>query len=69
MTPIEQIQAMMDDAYARYKRAVVDQTEANKYRANFYKGRFEAFRESLNAINHDTRTNTETERGTQKSAD
>lgn len=36
------------------KRAVVDQTEANKYRANFYKGRFEAFRESLNAIlNHD----------------
>jgi hypothetical protein len=55
MTPTEQIQAMMDDAYARYKRAVVDQTEANKYRANFYKGRFEAFRESLTAIlNHDT---------------
>ena len=68
MTAIEQIQSMMEDAYARYKRAVVDPSEANKYRANFYKGRFEAFREALNAINHDTRTNTETERGTQEGA-
>lgn len=55
MTAIEQIKAMMEDSYALYKRAVVDPSEANKYRANFYKGRFEAFRESLNAIlNHDT---------------
>lgn len=69
MTAIEQIKAMMEDSYARYKRAVVDPSEANKYRANFYKGRFEAFRESLNAIKHDTRTNTETERGTQEGAD
>jgi hypothetical protein len=69
MTPTEQIQLMMEDSYARYKRAVVDPSEANKYRANFYKGRFEAFREALNAINHDTRTNAETERGTQEGAD
>ena len=69
MTPTEQIQSMMEDSYARYKRAVVDPSEANKYRANFYKGRFEAFRESLNLINHDTRTNTETKRGTQEGAD
>jgi hypothetical protein len=55
MTATEQIQSMMEDAYARYKRAVVDPSEANKYRANFYKGRFEAFREALTAIlNHDT---------------
>ena len=68
MTAIEQIKVMMADAYDRYTKALLAQTEANKYRANFYKGRFEAFRESLNAINHDTRTNTETERGAQEGA-
>ena len=54
MTAIEQIKSMMADAYDRYQQAVKNPNEANKYRANFYKGRYEAFRESLTAINNDT---------------
>lgn len=69
MTPIEQIKAMMADAYDRYAKALLAQTEANKYRANFYKGRFEAFPESLNTLENDQRTNAETERDTQEGAD
>jgi hypothetical protein len=69
MTATEQIKVMMADAYDRYTKALLAQTEANKYRANFYKGRFEAFRESLNTLENDHRTNSETERDTKKSAD
>lgn len=58
MTSTEQIKAMMADAYDRYTKALLAQTEANKYRANFYKGRYEAFRESLNTLeNENTQTN------------
>lgn len=69
MTATEQIKAMMADAYDRYAKALKAQTEPNKYRANFYKGRFEAFRESLNTLENDHRTNAETERDTQEGAD
>jgi len=58
MTATEQIKAMMTDAYDRYTKALLAQTDANKYRANFYKGRYEAFRESLIHIqNENTQTN------------
>lgn len=59
---------MMEESYGRYAKALKAQTEPNKYRANFYKGRYEAFRESLTAINNDTRTNEQTEGSAEKSA-
>lgn len=68
MTATEKIQAMMAESYERYAKALKAQTEANKYRANFHKGRYEAFRESLTAINNDTRTNEQTTGGAKKSA-
>lgn len=69
MTATEQIKVMMADAYDRYAKALKAQTEPNKYRANFYKGRFEAFRESLNTLENDHRTNTKAERDAKESAD
>lgn len=69
MTATEQIKAMMADAYDRYAKALKAQTEANKYRANFYKGRYEAFRESLNTLENDHRTNTKAQRDAKESAD
>ena len=69
MTATEQIKAMMTDAYDRYTKALLAQTDANKYRANFYKGRYEAFRESLNTLENDHRTNAKTQRDAKESAD
>lgn len=50
MTTIEKIEEMMKEAYERYKTAMKDQSDANKYRANFWKGKYEGHRESLEAI-------------------
>ena len=54
MTVTEQIKTMMAEAYDRYQRSMTDDSDPNKHRASFYKGRYEAFRESLTAIQHDT---------------
>ena len=49
---------MMADAYDRYQRSMTDDSDPNKHRASFYKGRYEAFRESLNTLeNENTQTN------------
>lgn len=60
MTASDKIKEMMADAYDRYQRAAKNPTDANKYRANFYKGRYEAFREALIEIENDRGTNRET---------
>lgn len=58
MTATEQIKTMMADAYDRYQRSMTDDSDPNKHRASFYKGRYEAFRESLNTLeNENTQTN------------
>jgi hypothetical protein len=50
MTPAEKIKKMMADAYQRYTQSLKTQDDANKYRANFWKGKYEGHRESLTAI-------------------
>lgn len=41
---------MMADAYSQYTKSLRTQNDANKYRANFWKGKYEGHRESLAAI-------------------
>lgn len=51
MNPAEKIKAMMDESYQRYVRSMEsEQKDENKYRSNFWKGKFEGHRESLAAL-------------------
>jgi hypothetical protein len=50
MTPTEKINKMMAEAYSQYTKSLRTQNDANKYRANFWKGKYEGHRESLAAI-------------------
>lgn len=56
MTPIDKIKEMMADAYKRYTQSLKTQNDANKYRANFWKGKYEGHRESLAAIESEQKT-------------
>lgn len=55
-TIIEEMQKMMQDSYENYKKAMKDQNEANKYRANFWKGKYEGHRESLLIMQNNQQT-------------
>ena len=49
--PADKIKAMMDESYRLYIKSMEsDQTDAIKYRSNFWKGKFEGHRESLAAL-------------------